>query len=530
MLIPPFFCHRRLAALLTLSVGALLMAAPATADDDRTAQTAGIMAEIRDQPPRLRMFLQRMPKGGDIHHHLWGTPWPETLLEAAGEKGFCVKTDGTAIAPPPCDAEGLAPAEGLARRDSRLYAELLNALSMRNIPTGPGAPPVEGHDHFFATFDRFAPVAAASPGALLSASKRLAAQGHLGYLETISNPGAVHGFGAMAQSSGLNIDDLDAAWQALSPKIDASLQDARRETDDMFAEASSRLGCDGENADPGCDVTVRLQGFAVRTQPPMAVFGELMMAFALADADPRYVGVNIVAPEDNPVALADYDRHMTMLAFLSKRYPEVPLALHAGELTLGLVPPFELRDHIQKAVEVADARRIGHGVDIAHEQNAPQLLQAMANRDVAVEINLTSNDVILGVRGAEHPINLYRDAGVPLVLATDDQGVSRIDLTREYERAVTEHGLDYPALRQMARNSLEYSFLTGESLWAKGKAGETRVAACQDATLDAAPEGDCGQLIEQSDRARLQWQLEQNLAAFEADVAQWPQWFGATSR
>ncbi|SPJ33047.1 adenosine deaminase family protein [Kushneria phyllosphaerae] len=530
MLTPSFSCHRRLAALLTLSIGAVLMAAPVNAEDHRTAQTADLMAAIRDQPPRLRMFLQRMPKGGDIHHHLWGAPWPETLLEAAGRAGICVRSDGSAIVPPPCKGETQARADGLARRDSALYAELLNALSMRNTPAGPGVPPVQGHDHFFATFDGFAPIAAASPGALLSASKQLAAQDHLGYLESISNPGAVHGFGAMAQSSGLDDDDLDAAWQALSPEIDASLADARRETDEMFATAQSRLGCDGKNAAPGCDVTVRLQGFAVRTQPPMAVFGQLMMAFALADADPRYVGVNIVAPEDNPVALADYDRHMKMLAFLSKRYPEVPLSLHAGELTLGLVPPFELRDHIQKAVEVAGARRIGHGVDIAHEQKAPQLLQAMVDKEVAVEINLTSNDVILGVRGAEHPLNLYRDAGVPLVLATDDQGVSRIDLTREYERAVTEHGLDYPALKQMARNSLEYSFLAGESLWEKGKTGETRVAACRDATLDAAPEGDCGRLIEQSDRARLQWQLEQHLAAFEDDVAQWPQWFGAASR
>ncbi|MFC0338052.1 adenosine deaminase [Kushneria avicenniae] len=530
MLTPLLYCRRRLAVLATLGAVTILMAAPASADDTLTARSADIMAELRDQPPKLRMFLQRMPKGGDIHHHLWGTPWPETLLKEAGRAGMCVHADGSAIAPTPCEGETLAPAEGLAQRDSALYAELLNALSMRNTPIGPGTPPVDGHDQFFSTFDRFAPIAAASPGALLSASKQLAAGDHLSYLETISNPGAVHAFGAMAQSRGLDVDDLDAAWQALSPQIDESLADARHETDEMFATAQSRLGCDGNKAAPGCDVTVRLQGFAVRTQPPMAVFGQLMMAFALADADPRYVGVNIVAPEDNPVALEDYDRHMQMLAFLSKRYPGVPLALHAGELTLGLVPPFELRDHIEKAVDIAGARRIGHGVDIAFERNAPQLLQTMAEQDVAVEINLTSNDVILGVRGEEHPINLYRDAGVPLVLATDDQGVSRIDLTHEYERAVTEQGLDYPALKQMARNSLEYSFLAGESLWATGETGKTRVAACQSASLDAAPKGQCADLLEHSDRARLQWQLEQNLLAFESAVTQWPQWLGGASR
>ncbi|WP_438764669.1 adenosine deaminase family protein [Kushneria sp. TE3] len=520
-------CHRRLAMLATLGAGALLMATPAQADERRTADH---LADIRDRPPELRMFLQRMPKGGDIHHHLWGAPWPETLLEEAGKTGLCVHADGSAIAPPPCDDDALVPAEGLAQRDSVLYADLLNALSMRNTPTGPGTPPIEGHDHFFATFDRFAPVAAGSPGALLSASQRLAALDHQRYLETMSNPGALHAFGAMAQSRDLDINDLDAAFKALSPALESHLHEAREEVDGMFNEAATRLGCDREEAAPGCDVTVRLQGFAVRTQAPMAVFGELMMAFALADADPRYVGVNIVAPEDHPVALADYDRHMQMLAFLSNHYPEVPRALHAGELTLGLVPPFELRDHIRKAVEVGGARRIGHGVSIAHEQGAPQLLQNMAEQDVVVEINLTSNDVILGVRGADHPLNLYRDAGVPLVLATDDQGVSRIDLTREYERGVTEHGLDYPALKQMARNSLEYSFLAGESLWADGNVGDTQVEACQDVALENTPEGDCARLIEASDRARLQWQLEQDLVAFEDEVAQWPSMLGASER
>jgi hypothetical protein len=40
-----------------------------------------------------------------------------------------------------------------------------------------------------------------------------------------------------------------------------------------------------------------------------------------------------------------------------------------------------------------------------------------------VEINLTSNDQILGVHGAMHPFPAYRAAGVPTVLSTDDEGV-----------------------------------------------------------------------------------------------------------
>jgi len=78
---------------------------------------------------------------------------------------------------------------------------------------------------------------------------------------------------------------------------------------------------------------------------------------------------------------------------------------------------------------------------------------------VVVEISLTSNDLILGVRGKDHPFPVYLAAGVPVVLSTDDAGVSRIDLTNEYFRAVRDYGLGYAQLKAIARNSLSYSFL-----------------------------------------------------------------------
>ena len=80
-------------------------------------------------------------------------------------------------------------------------------------------------------------------------------------------------------------------------------------------------------------------------------------------------------------------------------------------------------------------------------------------RPVAIEINLTSNDVILGVRGKDHPLPAYLAAGVPVVLSSDDAGISRIDLTNEYLRAARDFGLEYRALKAIARNALIYSFL-----------------------------------------------------------------------
>jgi len=250
------------------------------------------------------------------------------------------------------------------------------------------------------------------------------------------------------------------------------------------------------------------------------VFAQSQFGYALVGADPRFVGVNLVAPEDDPVTLRDYDKQMRLLGYLGKRAPAVPLSLHAGEVTLGLVPTADLHFHIREAVEVAGARRIGHGVDVKYETDADGLLREMAAKKVLVEINLTSNDVILGVSGADHPFQTYRAAGVPLALSTDDEGVSRIDLTHEFERAVRTYPLSYADLKIMARNSLDYSFAGGETLWASN--APYRVAAvCVGVKLgEGAPPARCKALLEHSERARLEWALERSFAAFEATG--WP--------
>ena len=316
--------------------------------------------------------------------------------------------------------------------------------------------------------------------------------------------------------------DFAASEAALAPAIPALLTSARAETDAMEAEAVRRLGCVVGQAEAPCRVSVRYQAFALRTGPPAAVFGQLALAFALVEADPRYVGVNLVAPEDDPVALADYDLHMAMLRYFANRHPGVSMAPHAGELALGLVPPGAMRDHIAKAIAIPGVRRIGHGVDIAHEADAASVLARMATAHIAVEINLTSNDVILGVKGPEHPLALYRAAGVPFVLSTDDQGVSRTDMSREYERAVEEQGLRYADLKAAARASLEYAFLSGASLWQSGAPGKF-VVECADAVpSEAREEPVCSGLLARSDKARAQWRLERELAAFEASVGAMP--------
>jgi adenosine deaminase/adenosine deaminase CECR1 len=207
---------------------------------------------------------------------------------------------------------------------------------------------------------------------------------------------------------------------------------------------------------------------------------------------------------------------MEMLQFLRSQVPGVKVSLHAGELTLGLVPPDDLRFHIRQAVEIAQANRIGHGVDILYEDNPFALMETMRQRGVLVEICLTSNETILNVQGPNHPFATYRAAGVPMTLASDDEGIARIDLSHEYHVAVLRHGMKYGDLKQLARNSLEYSFAAGASLW-RSPQFTTMVAACENDTPGARSlSNGCAGFLKGSDRARLQWQLEADFAEFEA--------------
>ncbi len=254
---------------------------------------------------------------------------------------------------------------------------------------------------------------------------------------------------------------------------------------------------------------------------PAYVFTQTVLGFEIVKASIAankggYVGINFVQAEDGFISMRDYTLQMKMLDYLHSIYPRVPISLHAGELAPGLVPPEGLRFHIRQAVELGHAERIGHGVDVMYEDDAPGLLKEMAQRHVMVEINLSSNEAILGVKGAYHPFPLYRAAHVPVALSTDDEGVSRIDITSEYVRAALDYHLSYNELKQLARTGMEHNFLPGASLWAAPDVFTALVAACKGQVLGAdKPTAECKKFLDGSEKAAAQWELERRFRAFE---------------
>ena len=491
-------------------------------------RAAAAMERARAQGPlQLRELLRAMPKGADLHSHLSGAVYAETWLKDAAEDRVCIdpqtlsfaRQSPHALAQEPC-ATGQIAASAL-RQNQRLYDQLINAFSMRSFVPSAG---VSAHDQFFASFDRFLGLAEShTPEWVDELAARAAAQNEQ-YLELMNTPGI--NFAAMAEAKPSDVETDYAAWRRslLDRGWSQKAAAIRAQMDGYERERHEREHCASASPQPACTVEVRYLYQVLRNQPAEQVFAQIVLGFEVVAQDaagghPHYVGINLVQPEDWQYSTADYTLHMRMIAALRPLYPGVPVSLHAGELAPGLVPPETLRFHIRQAMELAGAARIGHGVSVMYEDRPEDLLAEMARRHVMVEINLTSNDVILGVKAREHPLSAYLQAGVPVALSSDDEGVSRIDMTHEYLRAAEEFGLTYLDLKQMARNSLEYSFLPGSSFFVDHDFSRANAACATTLRLHDAPEDGCEAYLLLSAKASRQWELEERFVSFENQFA-----------
>src|SRR5216683_385226 len=494
-------------------------------------------------PLQLTAFLSQMPKGGDLHMHLSGAVYAETFIRDGAADILCVnpatysffKPAATtrSLPPQPVCGEGNLRAES-AFKDQHLYDALIDSFSMRSFVPSTGT---SGHDHFFATFARFGSIDRSHTGGWLDEVATRAASQNEQYLEIMETPvfsdvaklsstiewpstPADPAMNRTGDATGITREDLSHLRDTL---LAGGLRDEvaidRKELDDALVSRNQIEHCGQPSATAACSVKIRFLYQVLRAFPPQQVFGQTLLGFELASQDPRVVGINFVQPEDAYMAMSEYHRQMLMLDYLHSVYPKVHISLHAGELAPGLVPPDGLRFHIREAIDLGHAERIGHGVDIMYENEPHALLKEMASRHIMAEINLTSNDVILGVTGAWHPLPSYRAAGVPVALSTDDEGVSRINITHEYTRAALDFNLSYLDLKKMARTSLEHNFLPGASLWQQSDDFSRTNPVCSAQPLGAEnPTPKCLAFLQYSEKAAEQWQLEHRYQIFETGL------------
>ena len=478
-------------------------------------RTARYFDSLRKSSPQLLAFLLKMPKGGDLHNHLSGAVYAESYVQWAADSGACVNPATLALSTPPC-AGGQSPASA-ALTNSVLYRQLIDAWSMRNWQLSGQS----GHDHFFDTFGKFGVATYNQNGKMIAEVAARAARGHVLYLELMLTPdGTTTGVRSsqIGEKVGWDGNFENTLNKLKSNGIDDATKIGVKNLQDAEAEKDRLLKCGTPQADAGCSVTLRYIAQVSRGAALGPVFAQMVTGFALAnDPNSKVVALNLVQPEDGLASMENFSLHMQMLSFLRTLYPRAHISLHAGELAPGMVPPDGLTFHVRESVMIAHAERIGHGVDLMHENDPYGLLTEMARRPVMVEICLSSNDGILGITGPQHPLATYLKYGVPVALATDDEGVSRSEISREFLKAAEDQGLGYRQLKTMARNSLQFAFIAGGSLWSDSRRFVPVVQCAQDVAVMKLTSRGCHQFVSGSEKAKLQWKLEEEFIAFERE-------------
>ncbi|WP_426063757.1 adenosine deaminase [Flavobacterium sp. DSP2-3-1] len=419
--------------------------------------------KIRNNEAALTAFFSQMPKGGDLHHHFSGSIYAEPLLERAITDDFYLNTETM-------DVLKEKPGTGNWQLFSTLKSNgTLDAYKQKIMQKWS----VKDYNHvdypsdklFFESFMKFEPAIKGNFGQGLLELKNRAISENVSYIETqlstiptAMNTDDLTEFNSRLRKLALLKDEnailksLDSVYSSVLKK-DANSYAAAFNTN-FVARLHEDLKIDDKQ------FTMRYQNFVLRFMEPVDLFKNLVIAFISADESPLMTGVNIVSPEDGATSMKDYWLHMVMFKYCHSRYPNVKYSMHAGELTLGLVQPEDLTWHIAAAVYTAEANRIGHGVDMAYEKDSYDLLRYMAKKTIPIEINLVSNEFILKVKESRHPLSLYKEFGVPIIISTDDAGILRTNMTEQYVLLAKRYkNVSYTDIKQYVYNSINYSFI-----------------------------------------------------------------------
>ncbi|KFF05723.1 amidohydrolase family protein [Flavobacterium reichenbachii] len=425
------------------------------------------LEKIRNNEALSTAFFQQMPKGGDLHHHFSGSIYAEPLLERAIAEDFYLNLETLQVLK-------TKPAEGNWQTFSSLKNEGKLEYYQQQIMQTWSAKDYNGSvpsdDLFFDSFQKFSPaIDGHFAEGLLELKKRAIAENVL-YIETQLNTipcdmnvSDLTDFNSKLRQASAQKDEktvlklLDELYKSIQQK------DAKKYAADFNTNFIAKLHKDLKIDDD--KFTMRYQNFVLRFMDPVDLFKNLTIAFISANDSKLIAGVNIVSPEHAETSMKDYWLHMVMFKYCHSKFPNVKYTLHAGELTLGLVQPEDLTWHINDAIYIAGANRIGHGVDIAYEANSYDLLKYMAKNNIPIEINLVSNEFILKVKENRHPFTLYKEFNVPIVISTDDAGILRSNMTEQYVLLAKRYqDVNYTTIKKYVYNSINYSFIQDESV------------------------------------------------------------------
>ena len=428
---------------------------------------ASYLEKIRNNEALLTAFFQQMPKGGDLHHHFSGSIYAEPLLERAIAENFYLNLETLAVSKTKPENGNWKSFSSL-KNDGKLPFYEQQIMQTWSVKDYNGSVPSD--DQFFDSFMKFEPtIQGHFAEGMLELKKRAIAE-NVAYIETQlsiipcdMNVSDLTDFNTKLRQAAAQKDEkavlklLDELYKSLQKK------DAKKYAEDFNTNFLAKLHKDLKIDDER--FTMRYQNFVLRFMEPVDLFKNLVIAFISSSESKLTAGVNIVSPEHGENSMKDYWLHMVMFKYCHSQFPDVKYTLHAGELALGLVQPEDLTWHINDAIYIAGANRIGHGVDIAYEANSYDLLRYMAKNNIPIEINLVSNEFILKVKENRHPFTLYKEFNVPIVISTDDAGILRSNMTEQYVLLAKRYqDVSYATIKQYVYNSINYSFIQDEAV------------------------------------------------------------------
>jgi adenosine deaminase len=456
---------KKLIVLFSIIFFSALLYAQRDSSSIKEEETGNYLETIRNNDAFLRKFFQGMPKGGDLHHHYSGSVYAETYLKYVENQDMWINKETFEIynQSPPGKERNVWSKVSSLKSDGlweNIKREIIKSWSIKYYNNYG----LSSDEHFFSTFGNFdIPKGATYKEGLLEIKER-AKKENTRYIETMFN--SIRFDKSFDFEKGydlilLNMQEVrnNHIQDTLSKLFEKYIADKSYE--DVVTDYNNTIKNQHEELKIDDDVfKMRYQNYVYRITNPVNLFNLLLVSFESANKSNLIVGVNIVGCENNEIAMRDYWLHMQMFRFFHSKFPNVHYSLHAGELVLGLVKPEDLTWHIDEALFTASAQRIGHGVDIMYETNSEKILRFMQKNKIAIEINLTSNDFILGLSGNKHPVLIYDKYKVPIVICSDDAGVLRTDLTEQYVILAKNYPqISYKSIKRFVFNSIEYSFM-----------------------------------------------------------------------
>ena len=274
-----------------------------------------------------------MPKGGDLHNHLSGAIYAESYLRWAAEDNLCLATATMTI------VAGAVRRRRPAGRRSATCCRTRRSSTRRSTRCrcGNWNPALNGHDHFFATFDKFgAAVGDQARRHARRGRRRARRPSSVSYLELMLTPDRRGRRACAGRPPGGTPTSPTLRERLLGAGFDDASSPRRVTRIDVGGSAAAQLLRLRRRLrpTPAAASPIRYIAQVARAGAPESVFAQMLAGFEIAVRGRHaLVGVNLVQPEDDPdcgprFLAADVDARLPARQSIRA----VPITLHAGEL------------------------------------------------------------------------------------------------------------------------------------------------------------------------------------------------------